>query len=305
MTELPPIPLILRTRLAHATLQAVADDCGADILHIKGAAIDASIGPPTEDPSADATMDRLGLPRLSADADVLVRPAHLREFLAALQRYGWQAMTRFDTGGGADHSSDLWHEELGWADVHRRFPGIRLNAVPAFDRLWIDHRVHPIAHRHCAVPSVDAQRLVLLLHAARNGQTRADDVRDCWTTATETERKRVRTLAKELGAEVPLASATGHLDEYADRPEYDLWRLYADDEASRFDVWRARIKAAQTAVDRRHAMLNPLRLKADTLALVLRRKPTTLELARFYVRRLLSNLFDAQSHASQRTRRRA
>ena len=86
MTDLPPIPLVLRTRLAHATLQAVADDCGADILHIKGAAVDAFLRPAREDSQAGASAEERSLPRVSADADVLVRPAHLRRFLAALKQ---------------------------------------------------------------------------------------------------------------------------------------------------------------------------------------------------------------------------
>ena len=54
-TELPPIPLVLHTRLAHATLKSVSDDCGADILNIKGAAVDALLRPVREDAAADAT----------------------------------------------------------------------------------------------------------------------------------------------------------------------------------------------------------------------------------------------------------
>jgi hypothetical protein len=300
VTDLPPIPLRARTHLAHATLQAVADVCGADILHIKGAALDASIGPPSNGAPTETTMGSSDLPRLSADADVLVRPAHLQVLLTALKRYGWTAMTRFDTGGGADHSSDLWHEELGWADVHRSFPGFRLDAALAFDRLWLDHRVQLIAQRPCTVPSLDAQRLVLLLHAARNGQSRANDVRDGWTNATATERNRVRELSETLRAEVALASATGHLDDYADRPESELWRLYAVGGASRFEIWRARLKAAQTGVDRLMVLTNPLRLKVDGLTVELWRKPTQLELLRFYCRRLLSDLADIKSYAYKR-----
>lgn len=113
MAELPPIPLILRTRLAHATLQAIADSCGADILHIKGAAVDASLLPTKPDSPADATLEERALPRLSADADVLVRPANLKRFQTALKRYGWQRKTRLYSGGAVQHSEDWWHPELG------------------------------------------------------------------------------------------------------------------------------------------------------------------------------------------------
>jgi len=55
VTGLPPIPLVLHTRLAHATLKSVSDDCGADILHIKGTVVDALLRPVREDAAADAT----------------------------------------------------------------------------------------------------------------------------------------------------------------------------------------------------------------------------------------------------------
>jgi hypothetical protein len=305
VTDLAPIPLALRTHLTHATLQAIADVCGADILHIKGAAVHASLDPSLDGTPANAYAQNGTPSRLSADADVLVRPGHLRGFLATMKQYGWLAVTRFDTGGGADHSTDLWHAELGWADVHRSFPGIRLDAALAFHRLWLDRRFQPIAHRPCAVPSVDAQRLILLLHAARNGQSRKEDVRNCWTNASLVERSRVTILAKELRAEVPLASVTGRLGDFTDRPEYDLWRLYAVDDASRFEMWRARMKAAQTGLDRLLALINPLRLKADGLSLQLGRTPTAREVTHYYYCRLLSDLVDIKTHSSQQAVRRA
>jgi len=84
VTDLPPIPLLQRTRLAHATLQAIADECGANILHIKGPAVDVALLPPKDDAPANATAEERAIPRLSQDADVLVRPAHIKRFLAAL-----------------------------------------------------------------------------------------------------------------------------------------------------------------------------------------------------------------------------
>ena len=244
MSDLPPIPLIIRTRLAHATLQAIADACGADLLHIKGAAVDPSLLPTRPDAPADATVEERAVPRLSADADVLVRPAHLKRFLAALKQHGWRRLLAFDTGGGADHSAVFWHDELCEADVHRSFPGIRLSPEDAFDHLWRDRGTQDIAHRPCTVPSLDAQRLVLLLHAARNGATGSHDVRAAWVDASVADRDRVVALATILNAEVALASATGHLDDFVGRPDYDLWRLSSTGGAGQFDLWRARIKAA-------------------------------------------------------------
>lgn len=263
MSDLPPIPLIVRTRLAHATLQAIADACGADLLHIKGAAVDPSLLPTRPDAPADATAEERALPRLSADADVLVRPAHLKRYQAALKRYGWQRKTRLYSGGAVEHSEDWWHPELGSADVHIRFPGIRIAPERAFADLWRERQTKEISGRQCPVPDVDAQRLLLLLHAARNGGPASADVGPTWTHATVAEQARVRDSASAFDAEVALAGSIRRLDDYADRPEYSLWRLLGEPDADVFDLWLAFIKAAPTKLDRVRASLYALRVKAD------------------------------------------
>ncbi len=286
MTDLPPIPLMLRTRLAHATLQAIADDCGAEILHIKGAAVDASLLPIREDAPADATAEERAVPRLSQDTDVLVRPAHLKRFLAALKRYGWIRKSRLYSGGAVEHSVDWWHPELGGVDVHVRFPGIRVKPDRAFTALWRERQTRGIADRPCPVPSLDAQRLLLLLHAARNGGPASADVGPCWTNASPAERMQVKELAASLGAEVALAGATGHLNEYLDCPEYNLWRLLGQQDADVFELWLAFVKAAPTPLDRFRAILYAVRVKADRVDLEFGRSANATEVLRAQASRL-------------------
>jgi len=298
---------MLRTRLAHATLQAIADDCGADILHIKGAAVDASLLPIREDAPADATAEERAVPRLSQDTDVLVRPAHLKRFLAALKRYGWIRKSRLYSGGAVEHSVDWWHPELGGADIHVRFPGIQLAPHLAFAELWRDRTDTHIAHRACPVPSLDAQRLVLLLHAARNGGRESADVGPAWTTATALEQDRVRRLADTLRAEVALAGATGNLDEYAAHPEFDLWRLLGQPNADVFQLWLAFVKAAPTPLDRVRAILYAVRIKAERVDQGLQRRATLFEVLRVqgsrFTRGASGLLLVARHSASRRTAR--
>lgn len=66
------------------------------------------------------------------------------------------------------------------------------------------------------------------MHAARALASYSHDVRLAWDEATEAERAQILALACELKAEVALAAATGRLEDFRDRPEYDLWRLYLD-----------------------------------------------------------------------------
>jgi len=252
-----------RTRLAHATLQAIADECGADILHIKGPAIDVALLPSKDDAPPDATATERAIPRLSQDADVLVRPAHLKRFLAALKQHGWIRKTSLYSGGAVEHSVDWWHPKLGGVDIHVRFPGIRLAPDVAFTELWGERRIQEIAHRLCPVPSVEAQRLVMLLHAARNGGPDSADVASAWTRASAAERGEVQDLASRLRADVALAGATRHLHEYTHHPEYDLWRLLGQGDADAFALWLAFVKAAPSTTERLRAILYALHTKTD------------------------------------------
>lgn len=285
MPELPPVPTAVRIRLAHATLQAVADECGADVLHLKGAALDATLQAARARTTHDGDVDSPVRPRPSGDADVLVRPEHLERFQRGLQRHGWQPKTRLTSGGVIEHAVDYWHPQLGKADVHVRFPGIGLAPEPAFERLWGDRKPQAIAHRTCAVPSGDAQRLVLLLHAARNGGATSADVPLAWTDTTEEAQGRIVRLATDLGAEVALAAATGQLSRYADRREHDLWRLMSSGNTGGFDLWLARVKAASTPAARLRTVLDPLHPHTDDIAVMQQRAPTIGEVAGRYARK--------------------
>lgn len=213
MTDLPTVPVQLRVHLAHATVQAIANEAHAHVLHIKGPATSQHLRPTG---------------RASVDADILVHPSHLHRLQAALRAHGWHRVTRLRSGGLVEHSTNWYHGELGQMDVHVRFPGIQADTEQAFDRLWRDRATQTIAGHRCDVPSITAQRLILLLHAARELFARGADVRMAWDTASDTERAQVLTLATHLKAEVALAAATGRLEDYRDRPEHDLWKLFLD-----------------------------------------------------------------------------
>lgn len=231
VTELTTLPVRLRVHLAHATVQAIADEAQADVLHIKGPAADLALRPE---------------PRTSADADVIVRPSHLKRLLRGLKRHGWVRVTSLRSGGLVEHSTNWYHPQLGQLDVHVRFPGIQIEGERAFDHLWCESSTQEIAHRPCRVPASSAQRLLLLLHAARDVQRCAADIRVAWDEATDAQRSAVESLASELRAEVALAAATGRLEEFRDRPEYSMWRHYTDRKA---DGVQFRGFAAQAAPD--------------------------------------------------------
>lgn len=233
VADLTTLPVRLRVHLAHATVQAIADEAGADVLHIKGPAADPALRPE---------------PRMSADADVIVRPSHLKRLLRGLKRHGWVKVTSLRSGGLVEHSTNWYHVQLGQLDVHVRFPGIQIEGERAFDQLWRNRSSHQIASRQCRVPGPSAQRLLLLLHAARDIPRYTDDIRIAWEDATEAQRSSVESLARELSAEVALAAATGRLEEYWGRSEYSLWRHYADRKADGVQFRRSAVQAAPDGI---------------------------------------------------------
>ena len=274
MTDLPTVPVTLRVHLAHATVQAIADEAGADILHIKGPAVDPTLRPEG---------------RASADADVLVRPSHLKRFFAGLHKHGWQYVKKLRAGGLVQHSANWYHGELGQMDVHVRFPGIQIAPPDAIEVFRHGRGVREIAGHRCVVPDVVGQRLILLLHAARDLGHYQTDVESAWLVASAEERDNVRSLARVLDAEVALAAATGQLEEFRERPEYDLWRLYADGATTTtgFKRMAAEMKAAPAGY--RLARVRVVGYSLGTLILVpqrlshqLARRPTATEVAAGY-----------------------
>ncbi len=257
--------LTVRVHLMHALLQFIADEAGIDLLHIKGPALESAL--------------RASRPT-STDADVLVRPRDAELFLAQLRRHGFDQRTTFESGSAFEHAASLWHDTLGWVDAHRRFPGIGLPASQAFDVLWRDRSTIQIAHVHCSVPPPAAQRLILMLHAARGDN--AGDRQRAWTPEFQPA---IENLAVRLDAEVALAAATGHLDEFRDHPEYRLWAHFASGDHRRLDEWRGRIQAARNPAEAARLLLRALLVNHDHLAMRLGRQPTTKDLALAYVGR--------------------
>lgn len=225
------MPWTVGIRFSHAALQVLADDHDVDLLHIKGPAVDEAL---------------LGGARQSIDADVLVRPAHVDRLIAAMHEHGWRTQYRFEDGSAFEHASTQVHPVLAPVDVHRRFPGIDADAGAAFERLWSDRHLTDLAGMPCAVPSVAAQRLLLILHAARAGRLTHGDITRSWGKASEGERAEVAQVAVDVGATVALAAGTGHLDDFVGVRGYELWKVLSTGDGSRARLWVARVKAAPT-----------------------------------------------------------
>lgn len=259
----------VRIRFAHATIQHLADRCGADVLHIKGVAIDRSI--------ASAT-------RVGSDADVLVRPSHVGALLSEMGKHGWDVRSTFETGSPFGHAVTLTHALWGFADVHRHFPGIGAPPERAFDRLWQDRSLTTIAGMPCPVPSAAAQALILVLNAARAGGHAQVDLDAAWTGATEARKDEIRALRDELEAHVGFAAATGGLEDFRDAREYDLWRLTVEG-GTRMEEWVARIRATPSRREALRLAWRAPQVNVDHLAYRLGRRPTRTDVVREFLAR--------------------
>lgn len=262
------MPWSVGIRFSHAALQAIAEDHDIDLLHIKGPAVDDRLG---------------GATRQSIDADVLVRPSHVDRLIAAMHSHRWTTQYRFEDGSAFEHASTQVHPILAPVDVHRRFPGMDADPSVAFDRLWTDRGTTDLAGMPCAVPSVAAQRLLLIVHAARAGRLNDGDIGRSWGDATDAQRAEVRRVAEDVGAEVALAAGTGRLDDFMGERGYELWRVLSTGDRSRARLWLARIKAAPT---RRAALRTAVRLivpNRHRMETSLGRRPTPGEVASAYV----------------------
>ena len=278
------MPASVGVQFSHACLQVLADDHGIDLLHIKGPAVDESLLDRTtvQDPDTQRSVEQ-PVPRNSVDADVLVRPSHVSRLFEAMSRHGWRMAFDFVDGSAFEHASTWEHPSFEHVDVHRQFPGIGLDPEAAFDILWGARHATLIAGLSCPVPDTTAQRLILILHAVRGGDLEHSDIRNSWTLASDDQRRRVERLAADLRAEVALAAATGHLDDYRDAREYDLWKVLSTGDRSRTRLWLARVKAQPTPAAGIRMGLKLVLPNRNRMAQRLGRRPTTGELASEYL----------------------
>ena len=288
------VPLHATVALAHAELQVLAEDQGVDLLHIKGPALDPSLLRPWPD-------DGTGSPRASIDADVLVRPSHVGRLLSTLETNGWRCLYDFADGSAFEHAATWARDDLSSVDVHRYFPGIERDAERAFDALWSDRSHQMIAGVDCTVPSLPAQRLIVLIHAARGrGPRSAADRERAWFALERHDREEIDALADELGARVALRAGTGRLESVRGERTYPLWRHLTTSDGSLLGLWWARVRSApdaRTAVRVGVRMLVP---NAHRMETQLGRPPTRRELASAYRRRMVFGVSTLRRWASSR-----
>lgn len=268
------IPLGVRLRLGRAAIQTIADRAGADILHIKGDAVDPVLRPHL---------------RGGSDIDVLVRPSHLAALDRALRGYGWSVYSTFANGSPFGHAQTYAHPLWGYVDVHRLFPGIRLEPGAAFARLWTTRQDMVFAGKKCPVPGRTEQATVLALNAARGRSDALQDLRSVWFDASPDERASIESMVAELDARTAFDAAIGQLDRHRGERDYRLWKAVSEN-GTRIEEWRGRLIAAPTFTRRVLIILKAPMVNVEHLAHELGRAPSRLEITREFFARPLRGL---------------
>lgn len=256
------VPLAVRIRLARPAVQVIADEVGADILHIKGDAVDPVLRPVSSP---------------GTDVDALVRPAHVARLDSALRNRGWRVYSTFAYGSPFGHAQTYEHSMWGYFDLHRHFPGIRLDPARAFELMWTGRQDVLLPGVRGSVPSLEMQATLLVLNAARARAGGVDAVRR-WVEAPGMERAAVEACVEELDARVAFAAATGDLERFRGERDYPLWRVISQG-GSRAAEWAARVRAAEGFAEALRITVRAPLVNVEQLAHDLGRQPTRSEIA--------------------------
>lgn len=273
------IPLGVRLRLGRAAIQTIAERAGADVLHIKGDAVDPQLRPDQ---------------RTGSDIDILVRPAHVTVLDRALRAYGWKVYSTYANGSPFGHAQTYVHRLWGYLDLHRKFPGIGLDPGAAFDRLWRDRLTMEFGRTRCPVPARTDQATVLALNAARGRSDSLQDLRRVWFDASASERAEVEYVVAELDARTAFDAAIGQLDRHRGERDYRLWKAVSEN-GTRLEEWRGRFSAASSLGQRLSILLKAPMVNVEHLGHELGRPPRPREVVREFFARPVRGVREARA----------
>ncbi|WP_227718743.1 nucleotidyltransferase family protein [Micrococcus sp. FDAARGOS_333] len=264
------VPLRARLLLAHATLTHALADAGIRALHIKGyAALDGAYVPE----------------RSSTDVDLLVHPDDAPQTLRVLAQQGWPLVTDFSEGSIFMHAATLRHVQLGYVDVHRLFPGIGIDPAEAFERLWAARVERMRAGRPLPVVDLQHQRLLIILHAARDVSRRRLDVSHIRRTVSEDAWESLRRLAVAFRAQAAWEAATDETLAGAAPRQTALFRAMNSNKTG-LELFGHRWAAADGLGARARLVRDTLGVNRAHLAMDLRREVTAGDVLRWQWRRL-------------------
>ncbi|MEW1964843.1 nucleotidyltransferase family protein [Micrococcus sp. NPDC078436] len=260
----PALELRARVHLAHARIGHLLDTNALRGLHVKGYAMSPGVYRSN---------------RSSSDVDLLVHPDDAPHAVALLTSHGWTQVTDFSEGSIFEHAATLWHDHLGYVDVHRHFPGLGSSPSRAFERLWAERESRVIAGSAVPVPSIRHQRLVVVVHAARDPSRGLSDVSHLQTTLSQQEWRELREQARVLDATAAWHVATD--EDAVGMDEHDLTLFTAlRSQESGMQLFTTRWRAAESTRERAALVLHTLPVNRPHLQMRLGRPPTRADILR-------------------------
>ena len=286
-------PMKVRLRFTHALMESFAQASNTRILHIKGVALHSSLAAGRHS---------------SSDADILVDPSRVLPFVQHMVDHGWQRRSHFESGSVFEHAAAYYHPVWGTVDVHRSWPGLDADPCATFDAWYEESTRMSMAGHDVKVPSLLDQRLLLLLHAARDPQGRTShDFNKAWAEVPDGERADIEQRAAELGGSVPLMILTdegdGRRRALVENAEgFHLWEAMGRG-ANPTEVWTALVRDAHGPAAKARIVMSALRVNRDHLAVRLGHEPSPQEIRTEWRERLGRGVRRLATLASRRHQR--
>ena len=278
-----PVPLRVRLRFGRAAVQVVADEVGADVLHIKGNAADSSLRPD----EASGT-----------DVDILVRPAHVARSTARCAPVDGASTARSSTALRSVTRRPTCTTRGATSICTGGSPASAPRPRSRSSGCGPTAQAVDFAGVACRVPSIAAQATLLVLNAARGARSGAD-LALSWTDASLDHRAAVEELVDALDAHVAFAAATGDLERYRGERDYRLWKVVSEG-GTRSEEWWARVRSAPSLGEAlRIAARAPL-VNVEHLSIELGRAPTRREVAAAFFARPRRMIAEAWSAVRRR-----
>ena len=282
-----PVPLRVRLRFGRAALQVVADEIGADVLHIKGNAADPSLRP------GEAS---------GTDVDVLVRPGTCR---------------RARQGPTRSRMARLQHVRLRLAVRPRADLPARRVGIPRSAQVVSRHPCRPRRRIRTDVGRPASRRTSRVSSAASRASPRRRRCSCSMPRAGARQRRsgvqldgcirrrtapRSRQLVDELDAHVAFAAATGDLERFRGERDYRLWKVVSEG-GTRSEEWWARVRSAPSLGEALRVAARAPLVNVEHLSIELGRAPTRREITvAFFARprRMLTEAWAALKHRGGR-----
>ena len=214
-------------------------------------------------------------------------PRTWRRLDRAMRQRGWRLYSTFEYGSPFGHAQTYFHDAWGYIDIHRFFPGIRLQPERAFDVFWTDR--HEDRDRRHRMPGAECARAGRAARAQRRAFDDAYQAR-CPGGLARSPRGAPRADASRSSSELGAPTShspqrNGGLERYRGERDYRLWKVVSEGGDSLGRVVGTPACGPRASAPRRESVARAPLVNVDHLAHRLGRPPTRAEIVGEFFRR--------------------